>query len=39
MKKILIFISLLVLVGVYIYLSNNKAIDNNDKVEDKGITW
>lgn len=39
MKRILIFISLLVLVGVYIFFSNNKIIDNDDKVEDKGITW
>ena len=39
MKRILIFISLLVLVGVYIYLSNNKAIDNDDKLDDKDITW
>ncbi len=39
MKRILIFIVLLVLVGICIYLSKNKAIDNDDKVEDKGITW
>ena len=39
MKRILIFISLLVLVGVYIFFSNNKIIDNDDKAEDKGITW
>lgn len=39
MKKILIFIVLLVLVGVYIFFSNNKIIDNNDKVEAKDITW
>lgn len=36
MKKILIFIILLVLVGICIYLSKNKAIDNNDKLD---ITW
>lgn len=39
MKKILIFIVLLVLVGICIYLSKNKAIDNNDKLDDKDITW
>lgn len=39
MKKILIFIVLLVLVGVYIYLSNNKIIDNDDKLDDKDTTW
>lgn len=39
MKRILIFISLLVLVGVYIFFSNNKIIDNDDKAEDNGITW
>lgn len=38
-KKILIFIVLLVLVGICIYLSKNKAIDNNDKLDDKDITW
>ena len=39
MKKILTLIVLLVLVGICIYLSKNKAIDNNDKLDDKDITW
>lgn len=39
MKKILIFTVLLVLAGVYIFFSNNKIIDNDDKIEDKDITW
>ena len=38
MKKILTLIVLLVLVGICIYLSKNKAIDNNDKLDDKDIT-